>query len=103
MRSSIMTPNILTKPDRRPSDYDVDAAKRAVRKGLVTTRSPGTFELGDELTIVVPTLNSGRYLDIPLSFYEENQIPVTVFVDGRSEDDTLAVAQRFAEAVVISK
>ena len=69
----------------------------------MTNGSPGAFKLGDELTIVIPTINSARYIDIILSFYQDNQIPVTVFVDGRSEDDTLAVARRFAEAVVISK
>jgi glycosyltransferase involved in cell wall biosynthesis len=82
---------------------EIDAKHLPARKELVIDGSPGTFELGDELTIAIPTLNSARYIDITLSFYADNHIPVTVFVDARSVDDTLAVAKRFAEAVVISK
>jgi glycosyltransferase involved in cell wall biosynthesis len=54
----------------------------------------------DDLTIAIPTINSERYLDIVLEFYREHGFPVTVFVDDRSNDNTLAVAERSAAIVV---
>jgi glycosyltransferase involved in cell wall biosynthesis len=53
-----------------------------------------------DLTIAIPTFNSERYLDIVLGFYRDNGFPVTVFVHDRSEDNTLAVAQRSTATVV---
>ena len=57
--------------------------------------------IGDmnDLTVIIPTINSGRYLDIILGFYRDQGIPVTVFVDNASVDDTLMVAERFATKV----
>jgi glycosyltransferase involved in cell wall biosynthesis len=54
----------------------------------------------EDLTIAIPTLNSGRYLDIILQFYRDNDFPLTVFVDDRSDDNTFAVARRFGATVV---
>lgn len=69
---------------------------------MVSHRSARPFELGNELTIVIPTINSARYLDIILSFYRDHGFVVTVFVDSRTADDTVALAKRFTETVVIS-
>jgi glycosyltransferase involved in cell wall biosynthesis len=56
--------------------------------------------MDDDLTIAIPTINSERYLDIILEFYRGHGFPVTVFVDDGSDDNTLAVAKRFAPTVV---
>ena len=56
-------------------------------------------EMNQDLTVAIPTINSGRYLDIVLEFYREHGVPVTVFVDDRSVDDTLAIARRLAPRV----
>lgn len=56
--------------------------------------------MNDNLTITIPTINSERYLDIVLGFYQEHGFPVTVFVDDQSEDNTLAVAKRSTATVV---
>jgi glycosyltransferase involved in cell wall biosynthesis len=53
-----------------------------------------------DLTVAIPTINSGRFLDIILAFYRDNNIPVTVFVDDRSEDETLSIAERWAPTVI---
>ena len=45
------------------------------------------------LSIVIPTINSARYIDIVLGFYLRHQIPVTVLVDNRSCDETFAIAK----------
>jgi glycosyltransferase involved in cell wall biosynthesis len=49
-------------------------------------------EVIPELTVAIPTINSARYLDIILGFYQANGIPVTVFVDDQTADDTFKVA-----------
>lgn len=56
--------------------------------------------MNDDLTIAIPTINSERYLDIILGFYQDHGFPVTVFVHDRSEDNTLAVAQCSTATVV---
>lgn len=56
--------------------------------------------MNDDLTIAIPTLNSGGYLDIILEYYRQHGVPVTVFVDDASTDDTTAVATRLAASVV---
>ncbi len=58
-------------------------------------------EVIPEVTIAIPTINSGQYLDIVLEFYREHGVPVTVFVDDRSVDDTLAIARRLAPTVIV--
>jgi glycosyltransferase involved in cell wall biosynthesis len=45
------------------------------------------------LSIVIPTINSARYIDIVLGFYLRHQIPVSVLVDDRSCDETFAIAK----------
>jgi len=51
-----------------------------------------------ELTIVVPTFNAAAFLDITLSYYTAIGLPITVFVDAKSTDDTaLIAAQHTAE------
>ncbi len=56
----------------------------------------GISALAPGLTIAIPTINSNRYIDIILEFYRDHGIPVTVFVDDRSDDDTFATAQKLA-------
>lgn len=56
--------------------------------------------MNDDLTIAIPTINSERYLDIVLEFYQDHGFPVTVFVHNRSVDNSLAVAKRSAATVV---
>ena len=47
----------------------------------------------DEVSVVIPTLNSARHIDIILEFYREQNVPVTVLVDRRSHDNTFRVAR----------
>ena len=55
-----------------------------------------------DLTVIVPTINSGAYIDLVLSCYaQELVVPVTVFVDNKSEDDTLNVAMTHADRAVV--
>jgi glycosyltransferase involved in cell wall biosynthesis len=53
------------------------------------------------VTVAIPTINSAQYLDIVLEFYREHGVPITVFVDDRSVDDTLAIARRLASRVIV--
>lgn len=53
-----------------------------------------------DLTVAIPTVNSARHLDIILQFYRGNGIPVVVFVDNRSDDETLQVAREWAAETV---
>lgn len=62
----------------------------------MTQAKPRKFEMSDAVSVVIPTVNSSQYIDIILSYYQDHGIPVTVFVDDRSEDDTLAIARRYA-------
>ena len=54
----------------------------------------------EDVTVVIPTINSGRYIDIVLSYYRDRGIQTTVFVDDGSEDDTLTVAGRYAAQAI---
>ncbi|MEO7222490.1 MAG: glycosyltransferase, partial [Devosia sp.] len=47
------------------------------------------------LTIIVPTINSADFIGIVLDYYRANDISITVFVDGKTTDDTHAVASRY--------
>src|SRR5664279_598339 len=44
------------------------------------------------IKIIMPTINSARYIDIILSYYRDMNIPVTVFVDSKTTDETAAIA-----------
>jgi glycosyltransferase involved in cell wall biosynthesis len=50
--------------------------------------------LSPDVTVVIPTINSGRHIDIVLSYYRDHNLPVTVFVDDRSVDDTFEKAMK---------
>lgn len=65
---------------------------------MKTANDPG--EISD-LTLAIPTINSARYLDIILKFYRGNGIPVVVFVDDRSDDETLRMAREGASETVV--
>jgi len=63
--------------------------------------NPGHAHIPD-LTVIVPTINSGMYIDLILGFYaQELGVPVTVFVDDKSKDNTLGVARTYANRAVI--
>ena len=51
------------------------------------------------MSIIIPTLNSSRYIDIILSFYRRHEVPVIVFVDDRSVDDTLSIVRRCVDDI----
>ncbi|MEZ3159102.1 polysaccharide pyruvyl transferase family protein [Microbacterium sp. BWT-B31] len=52
------------------------------------------------VTIVIPTLDSAAYLDIVLDHWRSlTDLPVHVFVDGKSVDETAAVARKHAAHV----
>ena len=54
----------------------------------------------EKLTIIVPTIDSASYIDILLGHYAtELGLPVTVYVDSKTRDDTMAVAQRVSDKV----
>ena len=56
--------------------------------------------LAGKVGVVIPTINSGRYIDLILAYYHELSIPVTVFIDSKSKDNTAEVAKLFAHEVV---
>lgn len=60
----------------------------------------GLWEISNDLTIVVLTINSEQSIDIILEFYREHGISITLFVDDRSVDRTFVTAKRFPINVV---
>jgi glycosyltransferase involved in cell wall biosynthesis len=46
-----------------------------------------------DLSIIIPTINSARYIDIILSYYRESGLDVEVFVDSKSTDDTPGIVR----------
>lgn len=68
---------------------------RAARRAPKKLRS-----LGD-LTVIVPTINSAKYIDIILEYYsDELSIPVMLFVDSKTIDRTTPLARSLAAKVV---
>jgi hypothetical protein len=64
------------------------------------TASPRRTSGNEGLTILIPTWNSGEYLDVFLSYYTDVlQVPVTVVVDSKTNDNTKSVAKRWAADV----
>jgi glycosyltransferase involved in cell wall biosynthesis len=54
----------------------------------------------DDLTILIPTWNSGEYIDIFLSYYMDIlKVPVVVVIDSKTDDNTRWVAKRWAADV----
>lgn len=54
-----------------------------------------------KIRVVVPTIDSARHIDIVLTYYRSIGVPVTVFVDRKTRDDTAAIARRHADDVVL--
>jgi hypothetical protein len=52
------------------------------------------------MKVVIPTINSARYIDLILSHYRDIGLPVTVFVDSKTTDETASIAARYACEVV---
>jgi hypothetical protein len=52
------------------------------------------------IKIIIPTINSAHYIDLTLSYYREINLPVTVFVDSKTTDETASIAARYAFEVV---
>lgn len=54
-----------------------------------------------DLTVIVPTINSARYIDIILDYYrDELDIPVTLFIDSKTVDETPQLAAERAANVI---
>ena len=54
----------------------------------------------NDLTILIPTWNGGKYIDIFLSYYTNVlKVPVTVVVDSKTNDNTRSVVSRWGAAV----
>ena len=47
-------------------------------------------------------MNSESYIDLILQYYADNNIPVEVFVDGKTKDSTAATAQKYAPVKIIT-
>lgn len=54
------------------------------------------------VTVIIPTLNSARYLDITLEYYARMGVSPIVFVDARSNDETFKIASKFCECVHVA-
>jgi glycosyltransferase involved in cell wall biosynthesis len=55
----------------------------------------------EDLTIIVPTINSARYIDVMMQFYKrEICVPVTLFIDSKTTDNTWNIAESIAHKVV---
>jgi hypothetical protein len=52
------------------------------------------------IKIIIPTLNSANYIALVLSYYREIGMPVTVFVDSKTSDNTALIAACHAHEVV---
>jgi len=52
------------------------------------------------IKIIIPTINSAHYIDLILSYYRQIDIPVTVFVDSKTTDETASIAARHAQEVI---
>lgn len=46
-------------------------------------------------------MNSARYIDLILEYYSSFRIPTIVFVDSKTSDNTIAVAERFTRVIPI--
>ena len=57
-----------------------------------------------KISLVIPTLNAGKYIEPLLKRIKEQTIPVgeIVIVDSSSDDDTVIKAQKFDDVKVIS-
>ena len=78
---------------KRSFDHVCDAISR---RRFWSSRANGRLH---RVTVIIPTLNSARYLDITLKYYTRMGVSPIVFVDARSTDDTLKVASKFCERV----
>jgi len=52
------------------------------------------------IKIIIPTINSAHYIDLILSYYRQINLPVTVFVDSKTTDETASIAARHAQEVI---
>jgi hypothetical protein len=52
------------------------------------------------IKVIIPTINSAHYIDLVLSYYRDINLPVTVFVDSKTTDETASIAARYAVEVV---
>lgn len=69
--------------------------RRKIRKFWERLASDGIIK------IVIPTINSASYIDIILSYYRAIGLPVTVFVDNKTTDETAKVAARYTQEVIL--
>ena len=52
------------------------------------------------ITVVVPARNAGQWIERCLTAIRENRPSELIVVDGRSKDDTVEIAKRFADSVL---
>ncbi|HIK00154.1 TPA: glycosyltransferase [archaeon] len=59
------------------------------------------------ISVVIPTLNEEKYLEICLLSLENQTLPrnkyEVIVVDGRSKDNTIKIAKRYADKVIFQK
>jgi hypothetical protein len=51
------------------------------------------------LSVIIPTMDSAHYIDLILEYYSSIGISTTVFVDSKTSDDTVTVAERYATVI----
>jgi glycosyltransferase involved in cell wall biosynthesis len=65
------------------------------------SRGSEEVQPANELSVVLPTINSAGYIDIILKHYRALNIPAIVFVDNKTSDKTRAIVEQFAERVIL--
>jgi glycosyltransferase involved in cell wall biosynthesis len=51
------------------------------------------------VTVIIPTINSARYLDITLEYYRRMDVSPVIFVDAKTADQTFQLASRLCQHV----
>src|SRR5919108_2683161 len=52
------------------------------------------------ITVVIPARNASEFIESCLETIRRNRPAEIIVVDGRSEDDTVEIARRFADSVI---
>lgn len=55
------------------------------------------------VTVIIPTINSARYLDITLKYYKRMDVSPVIFVDAKSTDTTFQLASSLCEHVHLAE
>jgi len=73
-RSMFLTDALANRLGRALRSRDREFWRRQTTNGIIK--------------IIIPTINSAHYIDLILSYYRQIDIPVTVFVDSKTTDET---------------